>query len=423
MRERTYFGFDLGQFYSQLSYYRDSMEEPVTISSRVGTEEYLIRTLVGKRPGHSQWFIGQDAENMDISVDNLLSRASKREMVRIEDNDIAALDLLTLFVRRVFSMLGPMDINKEEDMFVFTVLHASSSIIDAMLEVCDRLEIKRECVRICSRQEALCYYCLKQDKSLHLNEVMLMDYWKDSFRIYELKKDYSVTPVVVTVSELKLPDLKDLNETRGLTKEEIMEHKDRVLYDNLDSILKGKMISSIYLVGDGFTGEWMKKSLARLCAGRRVFYGMNLYTKGACYYGYTSENRLIKDPGFVYLGGGNMVHNVCLKVLDKNETRYHVLVPAGLNFQDAKGSCDLMPSGQGPFDITIYVRSVKGNNEASYELALDGLISDEKHPNRIRITGEAISKDRVRIFVKELGFGDIYPGRNQKWEKEIKLTF
>ena len=48
-----------------------------------------------------------------------------------------------------------------------------------------------------------------------------------------------------------------------------------------DACGKG-LIGSIFLIGDGFQGDWMKESLRFLCRGRRVFQGNNLFSKGAC---------------------------------------------------------------------------------------------------------------------------------------------
>ena len=48
------------------------------------------------------------------------------------------------------------------------------------------------------------------------------------------------------------------------------------------SALENRMISLVYLIGDGFSQEKMKESLSYICRGRRVFLGNNLFSKGAC---------------------------------------------------------------------------------------------------------------------------------------------
>ncbi len=48
----------------------------------------------------------------------------------------------------------------------------------------------------------------------------------------------------------------------------------------LKDCFRGHIVSSVYLTGDGFDGDWMKQSVAFLCQGRRAFVGKNLYSRG-----------------------------------------------------------------------------------------------------------------------------------------------
>ena len=43
--------------------------------------------------------------------------------------------------------------------------------------------------------------------------------------------------------------------------------------------LEEGIVSTIFLLGDGFKEGWAKESLKLLCRGRRVFQGNNLYSK------------------------------------------------------------------------------------------------------------------------------------------------
>ncbi len=62
-----------------------------------------------------------------------------------------------------------------------------------------------------------------------------------------------------------------------------------------------KVVSSVYLTGEGFENNWYPNSLKVLCNGRRAFIGNNLYSKGACY----SSMRYADpyDDGPIYLDG------------------------------------------------------------------------------------------------------------------------
>lgn len=62
--------------------------------------------------------------------------------------------------------------------------------------------------------------------------------------------------------------------------QELGEEKDEAFARLLTNCFANRSVSSVYLVGDGFDGEWMKQSLAVLCRGRRAFLGQNLFPKG-----------------------------------------------------------------------------------------------------------------------------------------------
>ena len=56
-----YYGIDIGEKSTLLSYFRKDMEEPVTVSTQLGAEVYQIPTFLAKKRGVGQWFFGNDA--------------------------------------------------------------------------------------------------------------------------------------------------------------------------------------------------------------------------------------------------------------------------------------------------------------------------------------------------------------------------
>ena len=72
-----------------------------------------------------------------------------------------------------------------------------------------------------------------------------------------------------------------------------------------------KVVSSVFLTGDGFENNWYPNSLRVLCNGRRAFMGNNLYSKGACYTAMQRSMDLIDGP--VYLDETKMTEQICLK--------------------------------------------------------------------------------------------------------------
>lgn len=419
MGKRKYFGLDLGEYFSQISYMEEEDNDATSISPIIGSHSYLVPTVVGKRSGILQWFVGEEALKFQVAH-HILSKAYKREKIVVDGEEFEAIDLLEIFIRRMLSFTNSVGCNKDEDLFVICIDHASQLAVETLLQITGNLGINKEQVKICSRQECFCYYTMNQEAALHLHEVLLLDYWEHSFKAYYLKKDTTVEPNVVRVEELSISKLEKLKNEDGLTDEEFMALKDETFHKVLDEILPGHMISAVYLVGNGFEGEWMKKSLSRLCAGRRVFYGMNLYTKGACFYA-KAISQPTTNPKYLYLGGGNLLYNLCVKAYHKGSYQYQVLVPAGFNWQDAGGTLDFIITGEEEPEITTYLKSLKGEEDIAQTHKLTGLMVSSEKTTRIRIHAYAISKERIRLEVTEIGFGEIAPGNKGKWDFEIGL--
>ena len=77
-----YYGVDLGNKFTVVSFYEPNMKEPQTISMVMGSEEYQIPTALSKRNGISQWFYGKEAkraaqEGGATEAENLLESAEK----------------------------------------------------------------------------------------------------------------------------------------------------------------------------------------------------------------------------------------------------------------------------------------------------------------------------------------------------------
>lgn len=421
MDQITYFGLDLGEYYSQVSYYKDAANDVVSVSPRLGSQSYLIPTIVAKRPDIGQWDVGEEALKDPAPIKNILSSAYERRELVIEGNKVPAIDLLLLYIRRVFSYAASVGCDKARDYFIICIDDASLNAVETLLTVTGQLGIQREHVKICSRREAFCYYVMNQEASIHMNDVLLLDYWEDSFKVYQLHQDRTVLPNVIGVEELQISGIEKIHQQDGMTKEEILKHKEAILSQSLDEILGGKLISSVYLVGNGFEGDWMEHSLSRLCAGRRVFSGMNLYTKGTCYYGKMVFGQKGNSPEFLYLGGGNLLYNICVKVYHQQEYYYHVLLPAGYNWQDAQGTMEVILAKDDHPTIEFTCKSLRKGGDKVVSLMLSGLSVSEDKTTRIRIHAQAVAADRVKVMAEQIGFGEVAPAERKSWSMEIRL--
>lgn len=100
-----YLGIELNDSYAMVSYMQPNMEEPETVSTIAGSENYRIPTLLARRKNVGMWYYGEDAGRMAktsevICVDSLLRRAAASEVITIAKESYDAVDLLALFIKK-----------------------------------------------------------------------------------------------------------------------------------------------------------------------------------------------------------------------------------------------------------------------------------------------------------------------------------
>ena len=59
-----YLGIELNDSYAMVSYMQPNMEEPETVSTIAGSENYRIPTLLARRKNVGMWYYGEDAGRM-----------------------------------------------------------------------------------------------------------------------------------------------------------------------------------------------------------------------------------------------------------------------------------------------------------------------------------------------------------------------
>ena len=98
----AYVGIDISSKSTVLSIYKSNMDEPATISTIIGEENYSIPTVIAKRFGMGQWFFGEDALKMSrlkeaVLVEELYNLALRDGQVVIEAENYSARDLMVIF--------------------------------------------------------------------------------------------------------------------------------------------------------------------------------------------------------------------------------------------------------------------------------------------------------------------------------------
>lgn len=403
MENPFYLGIDLDDENAVISFFQLNMKEPETVSTVAGSEVFQIPLLLTKKKGIGQWFIGEEARRLAVAqgeegAEKFLGRALRGESVFVEDEKYPAKELLVLYLKKIILLAGSLGKPLKPDRLVISLEKLSKEATALFAEIAPRLGILPEQLTLIDRKESFYYFAYCQKDELTLHDMYLFDYRGGQMRCCRLGKNMRTTPQLVTLTE-------EIRQMDG-------NDKDASFLRILQECLKGHIVSSVYLVGDGFEGNWMKQSVSFMCKGRRAFVGKNLYSKGACYAAAVRDGKM--DWPFVYMGDNEMKVNVCLKLYNKGKMEFFTLINAGDNWYEAVGECEVILSGTPEIDFWL---QLPNSREAKIEkVTLADLPERPDKTTRLRITAKPLSDMRVQIQMKDLGFGEIFKSSDKVWE-------
>ena len=406
--EGAYLGIDISARSTVLSIYKSNMDEPATVSTILGEENYSIPTVLAKRYGMGQWFFGDEAISKSrikeaMLVDDLYTLALKNEEVFIDGESFQARELMVIYFNKLFAIPGAMAAMGDIEKLVVCVDQVNLEVMELMNYIISRLSIDSNRLMLIDRNECFYFYALSQRPELFLYSVALFDYSGSNMISCVLNRNQSTRPQMITLDVVNHGDITDNRD----------EKFDEIIADTFGSTL----FSSVYLVGDGFDGEWMKVSLARLCKGRKVFMGKNLYSKGACYAGYTKDGK--RDWPFIYIGDNDLKLNLSIKILENNVMKFFTLIDAGQSWYDAKGECEVILDGEP--ELEFYIQRPESREAHTEVLELTDMPKRENRTTRLRIEASPISDVAVSIVITDLGFGEISPSSGKSWEHTISI--
>ncbi len=403
-----YFGIDLGKKNTILSFFDDSKKEPESVSTIMGSKEYQIPTVIAKRIGIEQWFYGKEAKEIlqigNVSeIFDLVSKALNDEEVILDDKNYKARDLFCMYLNYLLSISG-LPYTKEYNSFlIITVPTLSTDVIELCSLIAKNLNIDENHIFIIDYMEAFYYYALNQEKETYLKNVILFECDSE-----EVKYD------IMTLNREKSPIYVDVKSGIKMLQG---EKKDTAFYNIVTNMDVLRNSSSVYLVGEGFDGGWMQDSMKYLLSGRRVFIGKNLYSKGACFYGYIKNEHI--PWNYFYIGNNELKLSVSLKVTENNEMKFYVLQKMGENWFKSKSECEVILIGDN--EIDFWVQRVNKRENKIEKIVLTELPKRETATTRLKISSKAVSDKEVIVNISDLGFGEISPSSGLKWKYKIKV--
>ena len=406
--EKVIVGYDLGNKYAQISCYVTGSEEEIrTLSSVAGSSVYTIPLALSKRQGVNQWFYGSEAiryagEEEGILVENLMKLARDGEPVQIDGAPIDPVALLTLFLKRSLGLLSQVTNTERIGALMITCEELDHRMLEVLTAATEGLHLKTDQICFQSHVESFYYYNLYQPEELWRHKTILCEYGDASIRTYCMECNRHTTPVVAYMEEREFPFP--------------VPESDEKMQEIAKKLCENQMISSVYLIGEAFSRDWMKESLRYLCKGRRVFQGNNLFSKGACYGMMERLTPGENGKNHVFLGRDKLKSNIGMKVLRQGEESCQALLDAGINWYEAKNTMEFYLLDGRAVEILITSLTGKGNRIARIvpEELQEGII-------RLRISVEMRDDIHLKVELEDLGFGTFRAATHHIWKEEIEL--
>ena len=122
---------------------------------------------------------------------------------------------------------------------------------------------------------------------------------------------------------------------------------------------------------------------------------------------------------YVFLGLDKLKANVGMHVLRKGKESYFAIMDAGTNWFETKKEFDLiLEDGDG---ISFLFTPLDQKVPKEVNMILEGLKARPGWTTRLRVTAEMISEQQLRLMVKDMGFGELFPASGGEWNKVFEI--
>ncbi len=405
-------GIDLGKTESQISYYDRKAKEPVSLSMKVGSSQYEFPTCVCKNMDQDVWYFGREAvynakEQGGILVEDLYGICEGTQSVQVGGEEKAPWELMGIFLRKILKALGTVEPVKHTKCMVITVERLTGTMVENLQKACESIGFSQDGYMLQDHSESFYYYTLCQKPEYWSRSVGWYAFDQDDVRFRRLTMTSNMKPILVT---LEKPVSASLSAEA--------EERDRDFYQFIQETLGSGMYSSILLTGNGFHQEWAVKSVGLLCKHqRKVFYGNNLFAKGACYTAKErSEDRNLSR--YLYLSDALVKYNIGMDMMIMGSPAYYPIIRAGKNWYECRTTFDMILDGTD--QLTFQIGPMQSNDKHKVSMPLPGLPPRPERTTRLRVSLECQSETVCKITVRDMGFGEMYPSSKKIWTETIQ---
>lgn len=398
MSERTLLlGYDLGDRKTQMAVYDPECKEPLPVGQTEDNLDGLLDTAIfleGREPMYD--FLSKLKCGEDILVDGVRSDP---------------VHVLGYYFRKTLTMTRKKYPSQTIRQLVVTIPEQDPEFVGLIYAALGTLGIERDRAVVISHKQSYLYYVLYQQKEIWMNDVGMFDYDGEHLRYYQMQVDRRKNPILAGVIE------KDYTDAMGtLAQEET--HKGAAFENIVAGAIHKQILSALYMNGEGFEGEWADEVLRRLCVGRRLFKGQNLYVSGACYAAKEMQDSP-KLSNFLLMDENMISSHLTIEAYTEAKPEEIRIAKAGTPWYQVDQSLDFIPDGD--TELVLTAKNVFTKEEKKFILDLEPVSGKLDRHCRVGMRVRFSDVTTCIITLKDKGFGEIFPTSNRIWEKTITI--
>lgn len=409
-------GYEINDKSCQISFDNDQQQEPETME--VDSDNYQIPLIIGKL--RDTWAYGKEAKRLvtikeGFTVTRLLEKALSGEKVEFGEEVYDGIWLLSKFIQ--MSLQSFLQI----DGIVFSVPGLTEEIAQLLRGIAMQMNIEKHHIFIQDYQESFCNYLFYQPKELWQYDAALFCCDRNEIKAYMLRR---LKPglgggktTFVTVDEVANAHMKELAAVYPVLNEDKAKEADSRFCKFIESVFDKRIVSSVFLTGEGFENNWYPNALRVLCNGRRAFIGNNLYSKGACYTGFRKMYMHVEDP--VYLAEGKLTDQITVNMRVDGQEMWYPIVSWGAHWYESNNQWEVLL--EDVEDIELHVESLVQGTLKTEFIPMNKFPKRAEYSMRFQIETLFLDEKTCKITVRDVGFGEFYPPTDFEEEKIIHL--
>lgn len=409
-------GVDLSDDYTQLSCFT-SLEELYSVSICNDPQKYRIPTVLCSGSTPEEWLFGDEAVDCPpgpdrVKIDDIVALAEQNRSSIVLGVQYTADRLLGRFLEAVLNALQKKIGYTSIKYMTVTVRNLNEALRKNLTVALEQLGVPSDRLRVITHLDSFMYYAVSQNKDIWINDVGLFELRPDELVYYRLSFGRKQEPVTIVA------DTQHFSEFKG----EMVTDEDRdSLVTEFERLTTGalhkQIVSALFFTGSGFDSAWADEALKRLCTGRRVFRGQNLFVKGA---GYAAKLFAAgEEKRYLLIGDRVLKSGISMRVFRDGVFSEHRMAAIGQDYEMAGSDADIIMDDTNELDFIVSSVFHKDPVCAIMTLETLNLRSDRSVRLNVRLTFP--DRDTCVITVRDTGFGEIYETDHRIWEQVLKI--